>query len=252
MARKAICDALAMDADLIILPELVTSGYVIESDAELNLIAMSDRDELFESWRGLIGDRESVVVAGFAQRGVDGLVYNSAAVVDRNGLRAVYQKNHLWDEEKRWFEPGKTLPPVIQTAFGKLGVLICYDLEFPETARDLALRGAEIIAVPTNWPLAYRPDGERSPEIGNAMVSARVNRVFIACCDRVGTERGTQWTGGSCIVGPDGWVLAEREGHDSGMVSADIDMSLAADKSLNRNNDVLGDRRPNLYQTLAE
>ena len=93
---------------------------------------------------------------------------------------------------------------------GRVGVAICYDLEFPEVTRHLALRGADLVAVPTNWPLVPRPDGEHPPEVVIAMAAARVNRVAIACCDRTGTERGVQWTAGATIVGVDGWVLADR------------------------------------------
>lgn len=234
------------------LPELVTSGYVINSVSELASTAMSEGDETFENWRRLIAGRDAIVVGGFAERGADGNFYNSAAVVGKDGLRAIYRKNHLWDEEKRWFMPGGDPPPVIHTEFGKLGVLICYDLEFPESVRDLAIRGAEVITVPTNWPLSLKPSGERPPEIGNAMVAARLSRVFIACSDRVGSERGVDWTGGSCIVGPDGWVLAERIDRDFGPISADVDLSSARDKSLNRINDVLTDRRPALYRSITE
>lgn len=252
MIHAAIVEALAVGSNLIVLPELVTSGYVFESESELRSIAIMSDDDVFEDWRRLIAKKDVVVVAGFPELGSDGSFYNSAAVVGNDGVRAIYRKNHLWDDEKRWFTPGGVVPPVIPTEFGKLGVLICYDLEFPETVRDLAVRGAEIIAVPTNWPSSPRPNGERPPEIGNAMVSARLSRVFIACCDRVGTERGVGWTGGSCVVEPDGWVLAERIDRDRGLVYADVDLSLARDKSLNRNNDVLGDRRPELYGSLTE
>jgi 5-aminopentanamidase len=250
MAERAIVDALSAGADLIVLPELVTSGYVFRSAEEVRALAITRDDPLFLAWQRLLGDSTAVLVFGFAELAGDGLVYNSAAVLDRHGVRAVYQKNHLWDEEKRWFTPGRHEPPVIDTPLGRVGVLICYDLEFPETSRDLALRGAELLAVPTNWPATAAPPGERPAEMANAMVAARVNRVFIACCDRVRTERGVAWTGGSCVVGPDGWVIADIPTRDAGVVVGDIDVSLARDKSLNDHNDVFGDRRPELYGSL--
>ncbi len=252
MALAAIRDALGDGADLIVLPELVVSGYVFSSLSEVDEVAISPDDDVFGSWRQALGGGNALVVGGFVERGSDGHFYNSVAVVASDGILGTYRKIHLWDEEKRWFTPGDLAPPVIDTPFGKLGVLICYDLEFPESARDLALRGADVIAVPTNWPLDFHPVGERPPEMGNAMVNARVNRVFIACCDRVEEERGVRWTGGSCIVGPDGWVLAERADRDGGSVAANIDVAMARKKSVNANNDVLADRRPEFYGSLTE
>ena len=85
------------------------------------------------------------------------VIYNSAAVVDSSGVRAVYRKTHLWDRERLIFTPGAELPPVVETAHGRIGVLICYDLEFPELPRSLALRGADLICAPVNWPLIDPP-----------------------------------------------------------------------------------------------
>ncbi|MGH2858253.1 MAG: carbon-nitrogen hydrolase, partial [Solirubrobacteraceae bacterium] len=108
---------------------------------------------------------------------------------------------------------------------------------------------AELIAVPTNWPLGDRPVGERAPEVTIAMAAARVNRVFIACCDRTGTERGQEWTGGTSIIDESGWVLASQS--QLGSAHAVVDLTRAHDKSLTRLADVLGDRRPELYGALA-
>ena len=115
--------------------------------------------------------------------------------------------------------------------------------------RGLALHGAELIAVPTNWPLVRRPkDGERPPEVINAMAAARVNRVAIACCDRSGTERGQEWTRGTTIIGADGWVAAVVGVRDT--ACADIDLSESRDKAISQHNDALGDRRPEIYDEL--
>jgi predicted amidohydrolase len=137
-------------------------------------------------------------------------------------------------------------PPVVDTAVGRIGVAICYDLEFPEVTRQLAVAGAELIAVPTNWPLVDRPPGERPPEVVIAMAAARVNRVAIACCDRAGTERGQRWTEGSTIVAADGWPVAVA-GPGTATALADVDLARSRDKRLGEHNDALGDRRPELY-----
>jgi predicted amidohydrolase len=159
---------------------------------------------------------------------------------------AVYRKAHLWDREQEWFAPGDEPAPVVDTPVGRVGVAVCYDLEFPEVTRGLAVRGAELIAVPTNWPLVDRPAGERPPEVVIAMAAARVNRVAIACCDRAGTERGQVWTEGSTIVSADGWPVAAA-GPGPGAATADVDLGRSRDKRIGARNDALADRRPELY-----
>lgn len=244
MSVAAVQAAARAGADVIVLPELVTSGYCFSTADEAAQIAIDPGHPVFGEWARAGGG--AVVFGGFAERGPDGTVYNSAAAVDGDGVLAVYRKTHLWDGEKRLFTPGDQLPPVLDTAVGRLGFLICYDLEFPEMTRSLALRGADLIAVPTNWPLVDRPAGEHPPEVGIAMAAARVNRVYIACCDRTGTERGQEWTQGTAIVDAAGWVLTDPiEG--PGSVSVDVDLSLARDKRISPNNDVFDDRRPALY-----
>ena len=182
---------------------------------------------------------------GFCERGDDDRLYNSAAVADATGVLAVYRKLHLWDTEKQVFTPGSTQPPVLDLAGGRLGIVICYDLEFPELTRSMALRGAEMLVVPTNWPLVPRPAGERPPEVVIAMAAARVNRMAIACCDRDGTERGQEWTAGTTIVGADGWVLADA-GPD-GVATADVDLEWSREKGLGGLAHAFDDRRPEIY-----
>jgi 5-aminopentanamidase len=247
-ATDAVASAVADGADVIVLPELATSGYVFDSREEAASLAVTADAPLFESWARVAG--RAVVVAGFCERGDDGELYNSATVVTADGVQAVYRKTHLWDREKLVFSAGNRPPPVIATPHGRLGVLVCYDLEFPELTRSLALRGAELLVVPTNWPAVPRPEGERAPEVVIAMAAARVNRCFIACCDRVGTERGQAWTGGTTIVDEQGWVVAETDGE--GCAMADVELGRARTKALTPLSDALGDRRPELYGALTE
>lgn len=250
LSVAAVQSAVAAGAGIIILPELVTSGYVFESRHEAVSVAITPDDPLFTTWAHELTlsppPDGAVVIAGFVEYGEDGTLYNSAAVVDAGGLRAVYRKVHLWDREKLWFAPGDDLPPVVETPAGRIGVAICYDLEFPELVRHLALAGADLIAVPTNWPLVARPAHEHPPEVVIAMAAARTNRVAIACCDRRGTERGVEWTAGTTIIGSDGWPLAVADSTDQACV--DLDLGSARDKRLSEHNDALGDRRPDVYQ----
>jgi predicted amidohydrolase len=233
-------------AAIIVLPELATAGYVFESPDEVARAALAAHDEVFDAWSAAVRANRGVVVGGFAELAAGGACYNSAAIVDGDGVRAVYRKTHLWDREREWFLAGDVLPPVVETRAGRVGVAICYDLEFPEVTRHLAVAGAELIAVPTNWPLVDRPDGERPPEVVIAMAAARVNRVAIACCDRTGTERGQRWTEGSTIIAVDGWPVAVAGAGESS-VTAELDLARSRDKRLGEHNDALGDRRPALY-----
>jgi predicted amidohydrolase len=245
LSVRAIRDAVAGGAGIVVLPELVTSGYVFGSREEAASVAIAADDPLFSDWAAQAARGPAVVVGGVCERGPDGRLYNSAAVVDGSGVRAVYRKTHLWDREKLIFEPGDEAPPVVDTPAGRIGVLVCYDLEFPELTRSVALRGADLLAVPTNWPLVDRPAGERAPEVVIAMAAARTNRVFVACCDRTGTERGQKWTAGTTLIDEQGWVMATTEGE--GSAAAEMDLPRARVKTLTERSDTLLDRRPELY-----
>lgn len=241
----AVRHAVAAGAQVIVLPELATCGYPFESRAEAEASAIDPDHPLIEQWRVPLSDSDAVLVAGFAERGERGRLFNSALVQNADGVLAVYRKTHLWDEEQRAFEPGNDPPPVVNTPHGRIGVLICYDLEFPEMPRSLALRGADLIAVPTNWPLVYRPPNEHPPEVVAAMAAARANRVFVVCCDRTGEERGMKFTGGTSIIDHNGWIRAQTSSPE--LLLADIELGLARDKRVGPLNDALGDRRPDLY-----
>lgn len=243
LASAAITAAVAGGADVIVLPELVTSGYCFASCEEARSLAIRPDNEGFARWAAAAGS--AIVVAGFAELGHDGLLYNSAALLDRTGVQAVYRKTHLWDSEQLFFTPGAAAPPVIDTAAGRIAVMICYDMEFPEMTRSVALRGADLLTVPTNWPWIEHPQSMPAAEVVIAMAAARVNRLPIACCDRRGIERGQLWNEASAIIGADGWPLASAD--SDGVACADLDLAAARDKSISPRNDVLRDRRPEVY-----
>ncbi|MDQ2795859.1 MAG: hydrolase, partial [Actinomycetota bacterium] len=244
LASAGIAAAVARGADVIVLPELVTSGYCFASCEEARSLAIRPDHPAFGSWAAVAGS--AVVVAGFAELGQDGRLYNSAALLGGDGVRAVYRKTHLWDSELLFFTPGTAAPPVVETAVGRIAVMICYDMEFPEMTRSVALRGADLLAVPTNWPWVDRPESMPAPEVVIAMAAARVNRLPIACCDRRGTERGQRWNEASTIIGADGWQLSGADA--DGIVSADVDLAAGRDKAISTRNDVLRDRRPAIYR----
>lgn len=241
-AAEAIAEAAAGAAGVIVLPELVLSGYCFESVEEARALAVPADWAGFDDWARSAPD--SVVVAGFAERASDGTLYNSAIMLHA-GRRTIYRKVHLWDREKLFFTPGSEPAPVVETGLGRIAMMVCYDLEFPEHTRSVGLRGAQLLAVPTNWPYSERPAGWPAPEVLLGMAAARVNRMVVAACDRGGIERGQRWNEGTTIIDPEGWPLATA-GTD-GWCRADVELAATVDKALSERNDLFADRRPDVY-----
>jgi predicted amidohydrolase len=254
LAREAIAGAVADGARIVILPELCNSGYVFDSKEEARAAAVTPESELLQGWAEEARQGDAVVIGGFAELAPDGSVYNSAAVVDGEGIRTVYRKLHLWNQELRWFTPGQDPAPVVETRHGRIGLAICYDIEFPELTRGLALQGAELIALPANWP-HDDPSPDSRPILHSlAAMTAYFNKVFVGVCDRCGKERGAEFEGGSVIAGPHGGLLAgpvATRGIET--IAADCDLSSARDKRTSASNDAFADRRPEHYSgALAE
>jgi len=250
-SAAAISTALADGADVVVLPELATSGYVLADVHEARAVAVPATSPVLAGWAEACRARPgAVVVGGFCELGEDGRLFNSAAVVDASGVRAVYRKVHLWDAERHLFSPGDAAPTVVETAHGRVAALICYDLGFPEWPRAAALAGADLIAVPTNWAWGYRPPGERPIGQVAAMGAARANHVAVVCADRTGTERGVEWTEGSAVVSAEGWVVSDAVVGE-GVAWADVDLRASRDRRLGRVGHLWGDRRPDLYGALV-
>lgn len=208
-------------AGVIVLPELATSGHVFESGREAATAALT-AGEVFALGSVALWGSAAVAVVGFCERGEHGRLYNSAAVMDADGGFAVYRKAHLRNAEKLFFTAGSEPPPVVPTAAGRLGVLLGRDLEFPELTGLVALAGADLLAVPGDWPLSARPPGAPSAGTMSARAAARANRFFVACCDRAGTR---PWTEGTVIVDRDGRVVAAPDA--DGTAVAAVEFGLA-------------------------
>lgn len=244
--RAALRAAVELGAQIVVLPELCHSGYVFSSEAEARAVAVPADGELLAGWAVEAARGDAVVIGGFCEIGDDGHVFNSAAVVDRDGVIAVYRKLHLWHDEASWFTPGEAPAPVVDTRHGRIGVGVCYDIEFPELARGLALAGAELIALPMNWP---REDGagEPTPHL-LARATAFFSHLYVAVCDRGGDERGVGFQGASIIADPRGTTLAAAApGAIAETVFAACDLEAARDKRTGPRNDALADRRPQHY-----
>jgi len=251
MARASdlVRAAAAAGSRLIVLPELASTGYVFESAAEAAALAEPVPDgPTTRAWAALAAELGVHIVAGIAESAGDTL-YNAAVIVGPEGYIGTYRKAHLWDQENVFFARGDLGFPVFDTALGKVGVAICYDGWFPETFRQLALGGAEIVCIPTNWvPMPDQPEGEAAMANTLHRAAAHTNGLFIACADRVGIERGQPFEGQSLIIGPKGWPLAGPASRDrTETLSALIDLDAAGRKDLNAFNSLLRDRRTDIY-----
>jgi len=235
----------SVDCDLLVLPEFAMSGYQFCSGEEVERLAESVPDGLTtRRLAELAKQRHCYIVAGLPERHA-GKFYNSAVLVGPSGFIGVYRKVHLFFEETLFFSPGDLGFQVWDIGSVHLGLLICFDWFYPEAARTLALKGADILAHPSNLVLPHCPD---------AMVTRCLeNRVFSITANRIGEEaRGgkpaLRFIGNSEIISPLGKILHRAPENESDLVLMDIDPVQAQDKNLNPYNDLLRDRRPQYYQ----
>ena len=248
--EKRIRAAHAEGAAVIVLPELADSGYVFNDSDEVGRLASPIPEG--KSALRLIGLAKALgihIVSGLAER--DGeTFYNSAIICGPQGYIGKFRKLHLWNREKLYFKPGDLGLPVFDTEVGKIGIAICYDGWFPEIFRQMALKGAELICIPTNWVPIPGHDASLEP-MANILhkAAAHSNAIYIACADRVGVERGQPFIGSSLIIGPTGRAIAGPAGSDTEeILSATISLSdLKTSRTLNERNHVIGDRRPDVY-----
>lgn len=243
--------AAAAGAKLIIAPELCISGYVFRSRDEARMLAEPASDgATAKEWEKLARKHDAWIVGGICEREGTRL-YNSAIVVGPDGYQGVYRKVHLWGDESLYFERGDKGFPVFDTKFGRLGVLICYDQWFPEAYRSCALNGADIVCVPTAWvPIPGQDPNREAMANIVAMAAAHSNSVFVACADRIGTERGQPFIGQSLIVSYTGWPAGGPASADKEeIVFATVNVSDARRKRRwNDFNDIIRDRRVDTYQ----
>jgi predicted amidohydrolase len=179
------------------------------------------------------------------------VLHNSAVLLGPGVVRR-YRKTHLWDREKLLYEPGRELP-VFDTSLGRLGLLICYDAWFPEAVRTLALRGAQMICIPSNAPDDWVPEHHRRGELTmlnvHCIAGANANRVFVAAANRAGDG----YLGRSCVVDVTGGVLALAGAPEDEIISAEVDVERAGrEKRLTDASHTFGDRSPAIYEIGAE
>ncbi len=243
--RQLLADAPEMD--LLVLPELAFSGYDFVDRAELDALAEPIADGPTRAFlTELAADRKMVVVAGYAERAQEG-VYNSAMLVQPDGAAHNYRKIHLFNREQDVFLPGDAPPSVVETPVGRIGMMICFDWFFPETARCLALAGADIIAHPSNLVLPWCQQAMFARSLENGVFSITANRIGTESR----TDRSLTFTGGSQILSARGETLAKAATDTAELGVAAITPEAARDKSIAALNDRMGSRRPEFYRALV-
>ena len=249
-----IADAAREGAQLIVLPELASTGYSFDTREEAYLHAEPvPNGPTSDAWIEAAREHDAYVVAGILeQEGVK--LYDTAVLIGPEGYIGKYRKTHLWNREKLLFTPGSEYP-VFDTKIGRIGLLICWDIWFPEVARILAAQGADIICSTNNWVWTPPPLFD---EAGNCMASyltmsaSHVNTIPIVAADRVGEERGGKFLGCSLITGTNGWPIggiADAEAET--IIYADLDLTASRAAMIwNDLNDLARDRRTDLYDPL--
>jgi predicted amidohydrolase len=243
-------EAAAAGAQLLVLPECAIPGYMFDSGDEALPYAEEIPGPSTEALERACARLGLYVVCGLLERDGD-MLRNAAVFVGPDGLIGTYRKTHLpFLGVDRFVVPGDALP-LFDTPLGRVGIEICYDLRFPEVTRTLALTGADIIAHPTNFPMAAKIQTELI-----TVARAAENRVYLLTANRVGKERRGEFCGWSQIVDPYGTRLAEAGEREETLLVGEVDVDKARDKDYVIPGEyelyLFGHRRPELYGALVE
>jgi 5-aminopentanamidase len=243
-------EAATAGAQLLVLPECAIPGYMFDSADEALPFAEEIPGPTTETLERECRRLGLHVVCGLLERDGDAL-RNTAVLVGPDGLIGTYRKTHLpFLGVDRFVTPGDALP-VFETPLGRIGIEICYDLRFPEVTRTLALKGADIVAHPTNFPMAAKIQTELI-----TLARAAENRIYLLTANRVGKERWGEFCGWSQIVDPFGKRLAEADEREETLLVGEVDVEKARDKDYVIPGEyelyLFGHRRPELYGALVE
>lgn len=230
------------NTDIAVYPELATTGYLFNSPKELMPFSEEANGETAKKFIAKASQNNCHIIYGFAEFS-DGKLFNSANMVGPEGVVCTYRKVHLFDNECNLFSSGQEGFKVVDLGDIKIGIMICFDWIFPESARTLALMGADIICHPANLVLPFCQD---------AMITRCLeNRIYIATSNRTGQETNNgntlKFTGLSQIVSPKGQRLCSCNETEQAVISADIEVELSRNKSINSRNNLFKQRKPELY-----
>jgi len=248
---SAAVNAVDNQADLIVFPECSLTGYVFSSRREALSLAETLPGPSTERIASLCQELKTYVIFGLLEKEGDRL-FNAAALVGPQGLIAGYRKNHLpFLGVDRFVDIGDRPFQVHQTPIGNIGLLICYDIAFPESSRVMTLLGADVLALSTNFP---RGRGEKYTNV----ISARAfeNRVHVVSANRVGSERGYSFAGLSEIVDASGEILSLASPDKEEIIYGEVSLDSARQKHVTIipgefELDFINDRRPELYDVIT-
>ena len=247
LLRQRTKEAVRQGAKLVVFPECMNSGYLFDSAAHCRQIAEPIDGRYVQEMADLCRTYDIHIASGFTELDKDsGKIFNSGLLLNSSGELIVhYHKQFLATHDQNWFEIGEKGCPVVDTELGRIGLLICFDGRIPEIARTLALQGAEVIVDMANFFAMDQAD---------LWVPARAyeNGVWIVAATKAGVERSIYYPGGSMIVAPTGEVKAYVPQDTHGVVSAEIDPSIARQKSWFYAGDRFADRRPEAYDLLVQ
>jgi len=243
-------DLKSKQVEFAVFPEAFLTGYCVTSPNEANQIAIQQNHPSIQTIKQAVEQTGITTVVGFAENR-NGTLLNTAALIEKGEPNRFYSKTHLPELGYDKFVKGGEDLPVFETKHGRVGIIICFDLRPPEAARVLALKGADLVVLPTNWPEGAQVSAEHV-----SIARASENRVFLATCDRVGTENGFSFIGLSKIISPTGKVLASA-GNTEEIITAEVDLKEARNK---RNVVIPGkyemtvfeSRRPELYDAIVD
>jgi 5-aminopentanamidase len=246
-----IHEAAAVGAELIVLPECALTGYCFTSREEAAPVAEAVPGPATEKIAVAAKALGVTVVVGLLEREGDN-IYNSAAVITPAGILGTYRKVHLLCLGiDRFDAPGNKPFPVFETPHGTIGINICFDCSFPESGRVVKLNGAQILAIPTNWPIGS-DTWQHTPK-----VRATENHLIVIAADRVGEERGFRFAGHSQIVDFEGRVLAEAGETEEAILYGEVQPAAADRNRVVRRAgewefDRIAMRRPEMYAGIVE
>jgi 5-aminopentanamidase len=236
---------------IVVFPECALTGYCFQSSEEARPLAETVPGPSTGKIAAAAKRFDATVVVGMLERDGD-RIYNSAVVISPEGVLGTYRKVHLpYLGIDRFVALGDKPFPVFETARAKIGVNICYDCSFPESGRVLKLKGAQLLTIPTNWPIGS-DSWQHTPK-----VRATENHMVVVAADRVGEERGFRFSGHSQIVDFGGQVLAEAGDTEETIIDGEVDLAAADNNRVVRvpgewEFDRIAARRPEMYGPLTE
>lgn len=229
-------------SDIIVFPELATSGYYFTDKQILYQNSYDKNSDFIKELQKICDKKQSVIILGAPEKSGEN-IFNSAFIFRPNEEILIYRKSHLFYKEFFVFTPGNTGFFVFDFKGIRIGTMICYDWRFPEAARSLALLKADLIVCPSNLVTG----------VWQNVMSARAleNKVYVAVCNRIGKEEKNEdvllFNGESTIYSYTGQILSKSSKDTEEIISTDLDFESTRDKSFNKFNDIFADRRPDLY-----